>query len=147
PRGHMYGREDAVARGSEIAHHDVPGLFAAQNVTAAAHVPGPMAVPDRRPHDVDAGRLQGQSEAQITHDGRHDHVAGQAPLRLRRHRQDRQNLVTVDNLPGRVDGQTAVRVPVEGKAGVGAVRHNSTLQIVEVRRAAMIVDVDAVWRV
>src|SRR5699024_638019 len=59
PRSHMYGREDAVSRGSEVAHHNVSGLFAAQNITAAAHLAGDMAVADRRPDDFDTGRLQG----------------------------------------------------------------------------------------
>ena len=40
--------------------------------------------------------------------------------------------VAVDDLPGRVDRQAAVGVPVEREAEVGAVRDDGALQVAEV---------------
>ena len=61
-----------------------------------------------------------------------------------RHGQQREDLVTVDDLAGSVDGQAAISVAIERETGVGAVGHDGCLQILQVRRPAVTVDVQAI---
>ena len=53
-----------------------------------------------------------------------------------RQREDGEDLVAVDDLAGRVDGQATVGVAVEGEPDVGAVLEHGLLQHVEVGRPA-----------
>ena len=59
-------------------------------------------------------------------------------------REQRQQLVAVDDRAGGVDGQAPVGVTVVGQAEVGAVLHDRRLQQLEVGGAGAVVDAGAV---
>ena len=69
---------------------------------------------------------------------------GSAPRSAQPDRQQRQQLVAVDDRAGRVDGQAPVGVTVVRQPQVGAVLDDSRLQALQVRRTAAVVDAGAV---
>src|SRR6202042_3070647 len=100
-----------------------------------------VAVTDRGLHHRDAGVVHGQPETEVGHD-RDDHgVPGQAAFLLQLGRQHGQDLISVDHLPGGVDGQAAVGVAVVRDADVGSLGPDHGRDRVQVGGAAAGVDV------
>ena len=65
------------------------------------------------------------------------------PASFERHGQDGHDLVAVHDVALVVNGQAAVGVAVVGYAQVGAVGHHGGLQLLQMRGADAVVDVDA----
>ena len=127
-----------------VEHDDVAGLLAAEGVAAGLHALEDVAVTDRGLQDLDAGAAEGLDHAEVGHDRRDERVAAQHTLLLHREREDRHDLVAVDLVPGRVDSETAVGVTVERDPEVGTGRDDGLLEVLEVRRAVAVVDVEPV---
>lgn len=83
-------------------------------------------------------------QAEVGHDRRDDLGIAEAALRLHITRADVEDLVTVDDRAVFIYGQAAVGVAVEGKAHIQPVETDVLLQVLDVRRAAVTVDVRAV---
>ena len=95
----------------------------------------------RRVVDPDPMVAHQRVEAEIGHHGDRDLVD------LLVEREDRDDLVAVDNVALLVDGEHAVAVAVEGDPEVEAAVEDGALQEREVGRAAADIDVRAVGRV
>ncbi len=83
-------------------------------------------------------------QPEIAHHGGDQRVAGQLAGLLHGQREDHHDRVAVDNLTGGIDGQAPVGIAVVGQAEVGAVVQDRRAQHVQMRRAAAVVDVQAV---
>ena len=83
-------------------------------------------------------------EAEVRHRRDDDLVARQPPGDLQVARQQRDDLVAVDDGPVCVDGEHAVGVAVEREPEVEAARAHAARERVQMRRADAVVDVDAV---
>ena len=83
-------------------------------------------------------------QTEVAHHGRDQRVVDQLPGLAHRDRQHGHDRVTVDDRAGRVDGEATVGVAVVREAEIGPVIDYGLLQIVQMRRAAAVVDVEAV---
>ena len=119
---HLEGGDDPVARRRVLQDDHVAALLAAQRSPADLHPLEDVLVADRGPDDLPAGRLHDRLEPAVR-EHRYDEAAvGQdAPLEPVQG-EDAEDLVAVDDRPGRVDGDEPVRVAIEGEADVGAPR-------------------------
>ena len=101
---------------------DVAALLAAEaEVACARSASSTYRSPTAVVMHLDAGVAHRVVEAEVAHHGGHDGVVAQLAALVQRERADGQDLVAVDDLAGRVDGQAAVGVAVVRDAEVGAV--------------------------
>ncbi len=122
----------------------MPGLLAAEGVSVLLHLLQHVPVAHGRLHEPDARALHGQLEAEVGHHGRDDGVGAQCGTLPHRQREHGEDLVAVDLVTGVVHGQAAVGVAVVRDAEVRAVLDDRGLELVQVGRAAAVVDVEAV---
>ena len=119
-------------------------LLAADPVPGLHHVLIDIFVADLCLVVFDADLVQRLIEAEVGHDRRHDLVVEEfAPL-FHIQDVDVEHIVAGDHAALFVHTETPVRVPVIGKADVQAVLHHKLLQMLNMRTAAVRVDVEAV---
>ncbi len=144
PRRQQQPGQRAVTRGRVVEDDDVPGLLAAEGVPVLLHLLQDVPVTDRGLHQPDARPLHRQLEAEVGHHGGHHRVRPQRGPLPHGQREHGEDLVAVDLLAGVVHGQAAVGVTVVRDTEVRAVLDDRGLQLVQVGRAAAVVDVEAV---
>ena len=83
-------------------------------------------------------------QSEVAHHGRDERVGHEVPAVLHRDREDRHDLVAVDDAPARVDREAAVGVSVVGDADIGTDPHDVRREGVEVGGADAVIDVQAV---
>ena len=128
----------------EFAEDDVAGLLAAEQVVVRLHALIDEAVAHGGLFIGDARGVEGLVKAEIAHHGGDDRVARKLAAVAQIFGADIHDAVAVDDLALFVHGEAAVRVAVEGEAGVQPVFHHILLQPLNVRGAAAGVDVHAV---
>ena len=120
------------------------GLLAANLVAVLQHVLEDVAVADLRDFSTAARRLDGLVETDVRHDRRDDRVVRQRAgfdHVLRAHHED---VVAIDDLAFFIDAEAAVGVAVMRDAEICMRLEHRALQRFEMRRAAPVVDVDAI---
>ena len=122
----------------------MPRLLAAQRQPLFAHGLDDVAVADRRAQQLAALGGQRALEPQVRHHRRHDRLLRQLPAREHARRQDRHDLVAVDDVPLLVGQDQAIGVAVQRDAQRGARLAHLLGQLLGVQRAALVVDVAAV---
>ena len=100
----------------------MPRLLAAEQATFGAQRLEDVAVAHRSRHDPDAVLLHEAVEAEVRHHRHRDDVDAE------REREDREDLVAVDDLACSVHCQHAVAVAVERDAEIEALARDETLQ-------------------
>jgi len=138
------GRQQSVASIGIFAENNVPGLFAADQVSVGAHILCDVFITNVRLFIADAGLVERLVQAEVGHDRRDHFGIAEAALSLHIACADIQDLVAVDDRAVFIHGQAAVGVAVKGKAHVQPVEADILLQVLDVRRAAVPVDVRAV---
>ena len=116
-------------------------------MAVGAHILRDVLIADIGLFIADARRIERLVQAEIGHDRRDDLGIAEAALRLHIARADIKDLIAVDDRAVFIHGQAAVGVAVEGKAHIQSVETDVLLQVLDVRRAAVTVDVRAVGRV
>ena len=101
PVEHVQRGEDAVAGGRVAAHDHVAGLLPAEGEAGELHRLEHVAVTHLGLAYADPGGLHRLDEAEVAHHGGHDGVVVQLTGLPHRQREDRQDLVTVDDLAAR----------------------------------------------
>ena len=124
--------------------HDVAGLLAAQGVIPSAQVLHHVTVAHLRLPQRDAVALHRQLQPEVGHHRRDQRVALQLAAVLHRQREDRHNLVPIDDVALRVHGEAAVGVAVVRQAQVRTMLDDGLLQLVDVRGTDTVVDVVAI---
>ena len=119
-------------------------LLPPQNVAAALHLLQDVFVADRGAQETDPLVPQRPIEPQVGHDGADDRVAAQASRRLEVPGRQVQDVVTVQEAPGRVHEKTAVGVAVERQTGAHLLPPDFGRQPLRVEGAAVFIDVAAV---
>jgi len=115
------GAADQLVIGRPDLEQDhVTALFAAEVVPTRPHRLEDVAVTDRGLHDDDAGCLHPELEPKVRHDGRDDSALGQPPCLVHGHREDREQLITVDDRTIGRDRETPVSVAVVGDTDIGS---------------------------
>ena len=140
----VQARQHAVTGGGELAHDDVPRLLTTQCEAVRVHVFEHVPVADGGLPDGDAVLLHRPVEPEVAHNGRDEGVVGEVAALFHRHGQDRHDLVTVDDGAVGIHRQAAVGVAVVCDSDVCTQAHDGLGEVVEVRGADAIVDVDAV---
>src|SRR6478672_4645335 len=120
-------------------------LLAADIVAVLAHRLDDVAVAHRRSLQTEAEVLQIALKPEIGHHRGDDAAAGKAPTPEPGFGDDRHELITVDHLTLLVDDDHAVGVAVERDADIGAHLADLADEIARRGRAALLVDVEAVW--
>ena len=133
---HLQRRDQAVAGRRMVGEDDVPRLLAADIVAARAHRLEHVAVADLGAQQLEAGLAEMPLEAEVRHHRRDDAVALELAAALQAERDQRHQLVAVDDLALLVDDDQPVGVAVERDADVGAARDHRLLQQLRVGRAA-----------
>ena len=121
-------------------------LLPAQRKLAGAQLLKDVPVADLRLDEPDPGVGHRELQPEVAHDGRHEGLVGEHALLAHRERQERHDVVAVDVLAGRGHREAPVRVAVVRDTQVGAVLHHRRAQALQVRGAAVVVDVQAVGR-
>ena len=119
-------------------------LLAADAVAGLDHVFIDVLIADLGLFILDADAVQRLVEAEVRHDRGDDLVVQELAAFLHIEAVDVQNVVAGDDVALFIHAQAAVRVAVIGKADVQALLHDELLQMLDVRRAAVGVDVVAV---
>ncbi len=83
-------------------------------------------------------------KTEVAHDGRDERVVLEVTAFLHRDGDDGHDLVAVDDVALRIDREAAVGVSVVGDADVGAFAHDMRGELLEMRRADAVVDVEPV---
>ena len=120
------------------------GLLTAEGVAVLGHVLVDEAVADLRLLIADTGGVERLIKAEVRHDGRHDLVADELTVLGHVLPAEIHDLVAVHEISLMVDGEAAVRVTIEGEANIAALIHHIFLQTLDMRGAAVIVNVKAV---
>ena len=138
--------QDPVAGRGVIEEDDVPGLLAAEVVSARAHLVDDIPVADRRADHPPSCSADRAVEPEVAHHGRDEGIVPQRPLPEHPRRAKRHHGVAVDNRPPLVYQDHAVRVPVEADADVSPGLDDLVRRDLRVERSAAQVDVAAVGR-
>ena len=144
---HAQRRHDAVACGLEVAEDDVAGLLAAQRVAVLAHAGIDVLVAHVGGDGLDAGLVEGLEQAEVGHDGGYHGVLDQAAVLGHVAAAYVEDEVAVDHVAVLVDRDAAVGVAVVGESHVEAVAHDEALEVLDMRRAGVDVDVESVGHV
>ncbi len=145
-RQDLQRRDQPVAGRRVIAQDDVAGLLAAEIAAKAAHLFDDIAVAD--PGAVQTDALPGEImlEAEIRHDRGDQRAAREAVAMRQLGRDQRHQLIAVENDAALVGDDQPVGVAVERDADVGAPRQHLAPHVFRRQRAAFAVDVEAVGR-
>ena len=140
----LKGGNNAVAGRAEIAQHDVSGLLAPDIETAGPHFGDHVAISNLRPREFQIETLQIPLKTGIRHDGAHHAAASQIACLRPGTRNQRQDLVAVDQIAFFVGHDDAVRIAVERDAEIRAALSNLALHRFGEGRTAFVIDVHAV---
>ena len=127
------GRQKSVTSIGIFAENNVPGLFAADQVSVGAHILRDVFIADGRLFIADARLIERLIQAEVGHNRRNDLGIAEAALGLHIARADIEDLVAVDDRAVFVHGQAAVSVAIEGKAHVQPVETDVLLQVFDMR--------------
>src|SRR6185437_1336486 len=119
-RKHLERRDQAVARGDEIAEDDVAGLLAADIETAFAHFFDDVAVADGSAHQLEVLFREIAFQPDVRHHGADDAAALQLAAPNPGARDQSQHLIAVDDRAFLVAHHHPVRIAVEGDAKISA---------------------------
>ena len=119
-------------------------MFAAEFVIFGAHVFEDVTVADSGNFVRQIHLRQSLTEADVAHDGCHDGFVGQGVDFAHQLRANNHDVIAVDNFAAFVDAKAPVRVAVVSNADVRVIFEDFAPQIVQMCRAAAVVDVDAV---
>ena len=139
----LQSRHQAVAGGVVLQEDDVTGLLAADDSTVREHALQNVAVAHGGLNHLEALLLHSDGEAQVAHDGRDDLGVGELATSGEVGTADSQDVVTVDLIALAVHEQHAVGVAVVGQTDVSMGAQHELAQGLEVRRAALNVNVSA----
>ena len=117
------------------------GLLAADDGAVREHTLQNVAVAHGGLNHLEALLLHGDGEAQVAHDGRDDLGVGELAASGKVGAADGQDVVAVDLVALAVDEEHAVGVAIVGQTDVGMSAQHELAQRLEVRRAALDVDV------
>ena len=93
----------------------------------------------------EAGVIKCFEQAKVAHDGSDHGLLCQATILVEIGAADVEDQVSVNYVAALVNCQATVSIAVVGKAHVKAVLNHKTLQLVNVGRTAINIDVEAVW--
>ena len=120
------------------------GLLAADEVPVLAHVLCDVLVADSGLFIADAERIERLVKPHVGHNGRHDLGAAEYSALLHVLCAYIEDVIPVDDIALLVNRKAAIRVAVKGKTDVKAVVENVFLQMLDMRGAAVNVDVQPV---
>ncbi len=123
-----------------------PGLLAAEIAAEAAHLLDDIAVADRGAVQPDPLPGQTALEAEIGHHGRDQRAARETAAARQVRRDQRHQLVAVEDDAVLVGHDQPVGVAVERDADIGAARQHLLAHLLGRQRAAFAVDVEPVRR-
>ena len=86
-------------------------------------------------------------QAKVAHDGGNYGLLSQATILVKVGAADVEDQVSINHVAALVNCQAAVSVTIVGKAHVKAILNYKTLQLINVGRTAINIDVEAVWSV
>ena len=119
----------------------MPRLFAAEGRTLTRerfeHVP----IAHRGLDHIDATRLHREAKAEVAHHRHRHRVASQYTASVAIDGADGDDVIAVDELTAVVDCEHPVGVAVEGQTEIGFAFDDCSLQIVGIRRPAMVIDI------
>ena len=122
----------------------MPGLFSADAVSVFDHVLVDIFVPDFGLFIFNTDRIQSFVQAEIRHDRRDDLVVQQLAAFLHIKTVDIQDMISGHHIAVLINTQTAVRVTVISKTDIQSVFHHKFLQMFNVGRSAVFIDVQPV---
>ena len=121
-----------VTRRRVVREDDVSRLFAAKVVGTRCHVLEDITVADRRPPERDSLAIEGDFEAEVAHDRCDNRRTLEQTSFVHRHGKNRHDVIAVDDLSARVDGEASVRVTIVCNPQVGSDLNDSFFQKGEV---------------
>ena len=121
-------------------------LLATEGITLRAHFLKHVAIAYRGGDHGNSLLLHCEAEAEVGHHCRHDGVACQRAAVAHAQSEDRQDLIAINDVTFGIDSKAAIGVAVVGYADVRAVLQHGSDEIVEVRAAASLIDVETVRR-
>ena len=128
-----------------MIHEDhVARLFAAEVVRVGPHLARDRGVADLGANQPDAGVAQRQLESEVAHHGCDHGVAVEPAFGRKLAPEQRHHVVAVEDFAALVDQHHAIAVAVERDADVAVLAQNGFANRVEMHRAAIQIDIDAV---
>ena len=119
-------------------------LLAADKMTVGAHAFIDVFIADIGFFIADTGTVKRLVQTEIGHNGRDDSIIGELITILHVFSADIEDEITVDYAPRFVNCDAAVGVAIESKADIEIIGNDEIAQILYMRRAAVIVDVEPV---
>ena len=120
------------------------GLFAAKSTSALSISSITSFVAHRTAHEADARFAAGDLEADVAHDGCHDHIPAQPSFALKLPRAHQQDGVAVDHVATVVHEDRTVAVAIERHAHVTPAFDNGARKPLGMRRSTILVDISSI---
>ena len=139
----LQSRHQTVTGGVVLQEDDVAGLLAADDGAIREHTLQNVAIAHGGLNHLEALLLHSDGEAKVAHDGRDNLGVGELAASGEVRTADSQDVVTVDLIALAVHEQYAVGVAVVGQTDVSMGAQHELAQGLEVRRAALNVNVGA----
>ena len=140
---HLQGADQAIAGGVLVQRQQMAGALAAEDPAALVQLLQHIAVAHLGPHEPNVSRHQRDLNRLVGHQGadtaRHVLIS-RDPIR---HHQVQQ-LVAIEETPGRVDDLQPVRIAVQRDPVVGLVRAHGVYQRLRMGGAHLVVDVQPI---
>ena len=124
----------------------MPGLLATEIATEATHLFDDIAVTDRGPVQPDPLPVKAAFEAEIGHDGCDQRIAGEATAALQAQRDQRHQLVAVEDDAALVGHDQPVGIAIESDPDIGTPRQHLPAHLLGRESAAFTVDVEPIRR-
>ena len=128
---HAHSSEHAVAGGSEVAEDHVTTLFATERVAIGTNLFEHVTIANIGFQHGDAGLFHGNLQPEVAHYGGHQSIACEFTASFHAERQNRHDLVAVDDGSGVVNHEAAVGIAVVSNAGIGLVLEHGGLKSTE----------------
>ncbi|MCY1392926.1 hypothetical protein D9M71_78100 [compost metagenome] len=143
--GHQYlqCRNDGVTGRGVLQAKDMARVLPANLPITLQQLGRYVTVANLGAHKRNRQLVQGQLQAQVTHQGTH-HAALQLATLMQVASDNEQQLVAIDNGAGVIDHQHPVAVAIKGDAQVGMPDQHRSLQGLDMGRTAFFVDVQAI---
>jgi len=143
-RKHLQRSDEPVAGGAVIGQHHMAGRLAADIHALCAHFLDHIAIADLGAFKRKALAGEKFLQAKIGHHCGYDAAAFQRVALFPGPRDQRQNLVAIDDAPFFVANNHAVCIAIEGNADIGAIFQHSSLQVLRRGGADIVVDVETI---
>ena len=117
------------------------GLLTAEDISVCAHVFGNIFISDGRLFIADSQRVKSFIQSHIAHDRCNYLLFAEYSAVAHIFAANIEDMIAGDNIALFVDGQTAIGVAIEGKADVELVVENKPLHLLDMRRAAVYVNI------